>query len=204
MAFAPEAPVRSAAASDSSPPPAPAPLPATPRGLRLRGVVVDDTGAPVPGATWRLLEIASCGNARRSPRPPHEGRCLEGAIESRGDVAGWTLLRIEAEAAGHCRRSIGGCSESLGEPFQLVLPRAATLAGSVSRRAGGPAAGVVVAVADQPDTGTRTALGTSDVNGAFRIEGVDPRSRFVRAGAGAARPLILDPGEVGWIDLVAD
>jgi len=171
-----------------------------------RGVLVDDTGAPIPRAeilgrgirvshrTFIDIEGYARGGVfvfRYSPSPWHgwpPGLKMTFLVETPGFVQ--EAFRVEPEVAAALWR--GDSVEGL----TIVLQRGATVEGTVLGPGGTPADGVEVGVVDDPlvlrsELLTRV---TTDEHGRFRLIDLDPRRRLwihARSDKLLARPLPL-------------
>jgi len=184
----------------------------------VRGVIVDETGAPVPtgkirGMQWQWRP--TCGarsygvrgyarkgefvfRYRREITPPFPGPIRAGEGRPDLELSFW----VEAPGFAHeefvAQREIsaavdrGDCVDGL----TIVLQRSASVEGTVFGPDGKPRAGIDVGVADHPlafCSEYRTRRET-DEQGRFRLDDVDPRRRLwlhVRNKELLGRPLPL-------------
>jgi len=184
----------------------------------VRGVIVDETGAPVPtgkirGMLWQWRPTCGArsygvrGHARkgefvfryrREITPPFPGPIRAGEGRPDLELSFW----VEAPGFAHeefvAQREIsaavdrGDCVDGL----TIVLQRSASVEGTVFGPDGKPRAGIDVGVADHPlafCSEYRTRRET-DEQGRFRLDDVDPRRRLwlhVRNKELLGRPLPL-------------
>lgn len=154
----------------------------------IRGTVRDDRGDPVEGAT-----VSVRGRTATTDRG---GRYTLHGLDM-GNVA------VEVQAEGLAR----GYRQLTYEGAELVVDFELDRTGGVQglvRGADGPAAGAVVQVVQKLDGGgVRPHQATTDGNGLYRLEGLEPGSYYLKAGRGAdpfsdagAPAVEVLPGEV--------
>lgn len=155
--------------------------------VAVRGVVRDDRGVPLEGAT-----VVVRGRQARTDR---DGKYAIAGIDP-GDLA------ITATLAKHGAAYFDATFEGMPLAIDLVLPRTGGVRGAV-QDGRGPAAGVPVQVVLRSDVGFRPFQASTDAQGQFLVEELPPGSYFVKAGAGAdpfddagAPTITVRPGEV--------
>src|SRR5688572_19119538 len=157
-----------------------------PSGLELRGVVRAGDGAPLPGASVRLLRPAFRGFDLRGgaqetqPEPVHELQSDERG-EFRFALAEGERVDVEARREGSCPTR--AADRGAGDFVELVLLAGLRVRGRVTRaRDGSPVEGARVSVrepgaaAPQPDTFTAAdgtySLRVAAPGGSLRVEPV--------------------------------
>jgi len=143
------------------------------RGLEISGRVVDDAGAPVPGArvsvsTWRHFDAALM---------PGRNAVVESDADGRFDAAGVEggELSLRASAEGYLRGAVDLGRRANGESINDVvvrLDRGATVSGTVAWPDGAPAAGAEVRVAAPGRTWARARRTEADEDGRFELTGL--------------------------------
>jgi len=165
----------------------------------LRGRVVDSEGDPVAGASVVALALPpSLSNPASAARLPELGRPVGQATA--GADGGFTLrdlapgrLRLVANARGFLPASDGEIEvpeEGESDALELTLRRGAVVEGRVLTARGDPAPGARVRVVDNGDRsfGAEPPATAADEDGRYRLAGVAPGARALRAERDDAPP----------------
>jgi protocatechuate 3,4-dioxygenase beta subunit len=152
------------------------------RTAAVRGVVVDPSGLPVPGATVELDTGRASWQQRleESPFPVRARTDEEGQFEATGIVPG--TLGLMATAQGFSRSqqlSLELAPKELREEVLLRMTRGGTIAGEVLGDDGRPEAGTTVIANNMPSFDT--LMSHTGADGTFRIENVEPGGWMVIA-----------------------
>jgi len=128
----------------------------------IPGIVVDEMGLPVEGATVRVLRPRASGSAmdflRLIRELPHAPPAVETAMT---DVKGAFVLtklppgRYDFELSGpthalHTERGVVVSPDTITRPLRFVLTRGYELSGRVVRPSGGSVAGIGIVAFEQP------------------------------------------------------
>lgn len=157
---------------------------------------------PVAFAALLRVELSEAGSNRASPsvrvvRSPAPNVFVTRAdprwivsllpdglvwIETASDSAE-AVVELGAPSHATKRFAVRPAEVRCVEPLSLVLPRAATLRGSVTDAEGSPVAGALVLVrsADAADVTTVVGDGETDGNGQFEIAGIETGNHRIRA-----------------------
>lgn len=169
------------ARADSAPERAAATVAANPVGPRIRGHVVDETGAPVAGAT--IVAVPAFVGDMRQPagRATSAKSAADGSFDAAVDDVTPTF-RVLAEVphrAPALRDSVRP-----GEEVTLALAACAAMTGCVRDMAGTPVAGARVRWTASLGVGAALVRGaTTDADGVYRIDGLPPgRARIPLGG----------------------
>jgi len=157
------------------------------RARSLGGQVVDDDGDPVPGARVVALELAKRGEIGSLPEL---GR-LAGQATA-GDAGRFALeglasgrFRLIASARGYLSadQEIDLLEGDAVDDLALTLRRGAIVEGHVLTAQGDPAAGARVRVVDGDERtmGSEAPEAVANEDGAYRLSGVAPGTRTLRA-----------------------
>ncbi|MBW2462680.1 MAG: carboxypeptidase regulatory-like domain-containing protein [Deltaproteobacteria bacterium] len=183
--------------------------------LRLEGRVLDETGAPVPGAEVEVRPGAredigdiSAWAGDGEDDPPWTTHSDEAGDFAFDDlIEGAQTVTVSADGFDRIARRVSPRRGSDGEPLRIVLRRTAVIMGHVSGSDGEGAAGAQVVLAGSgvwPPRSTET-----DSDGAYRFSGVPEGIYEVRAGRGdeVAAPregLLLAPGDQALVNLALE
>jgi protocatechuate 3,4-dioxygenase beta subunit len=171
---------------------------------RALGQVIDEDGRPVAGARVRaLIERRTAGFSLMAAGGEAQSDS-EGFFELEGLEPG--MLRLETWATGFlpASREIEIPSGADLEGVEIELTRGAVVAGLVTGADGAPVIGaqVTVLTEGQPGRGgggVRSLPATTDGDGRYRLDGVEPGERSLSASASgyprAVRSLEVRPGE---------
>jgi protocatechuate 3,4-dioxygenase beta subunit len=159
--------------------------------IGLAGRVVDDLGAPVKrfdveayavrGPTQPMV-VASAFDARKQTFETEDGAFLLGGLQP----GTWQL---RASAPGHVFQMSSPIVElpAAGPPLELVLVRAASIAGVVLDPTGSPVSGAQVKLALRDEVTFDDATGphdaVADAKGAFVVDGLAPGASHLVASA---------------------
>ncbi len=156
-------------------------------GVMLKGSVVDRLGAPVPGASIRVLRVVepSGGVADSSLLPWREFfSTRRGGFELYGFPAGRVDLLAEAE--GHTPRRMTGIPAP-GPPLEIILDAASAILGRVVRQ-DDPASGIggayvsALRISDaSSSSGFASPMVRTGPDGAFAFENLGPGVYELRA-----------------------
>lgn len=172
----------------------------------LVGSVVNDLGEPVPGATVSLhvndtpttpflRESASSGSWHQRTRTDAEGR-----FALREVTAGEYQVMVDHAAHPlHYRNDVSVTEGEVTELAPIVLPRPATLTGTVVDAAGQVMVGATVYLGGGQNRST-SLQASSDGQGRYRFERLDPGEYTVRVFSITANPLAHIATEVRRIE----
>lgn len=170
-------------------------------GESLAGRVLDAAGSPVAGAQVSLAWRPTIGGKPQGPAIYRQATSgADGRFVLRGSPRGEVWVGVRARGFVPRAPSPYLAPPPDGREIEVHLERGATLAGRISTAAGGPVAGARVALGN--------TAGTSDAEGIYRVEGIEPgpteidlyhpHYRRLR------RPVVVEPG-ANTLDLeVAD
>ncbi|MFN7971577.1 MAG: carboxypeptidase regulatory-like domain-containing protein [Acidobacteriota bacterium] len=163
------------------------------RGLRLRGRVVDDEHRPLPGAR---VAAQPASQSNPSMMRMNDGDTVaaltddDGAFRLDGVPPGVVSLAASVEGRVAARKEL--TLDGDREGVEITLSKGQTVTGLVRRRDGAPApeTDVLLMQGDSPMAMYGARQETTDGNGAFAFEGVEPGSYQVRATttSGASSP----------------
>ncbi len=182
---------------------------ATP-GFQVRGVVVDDRGAPIPGAAVRAIRARPRAGRMDFLRVIREIDVPPPSVDAAttGPDGRFVLSRVppgtydfEIRARGFAQaleRGLVITPEGAARDLRFVLPRGFPLSGRVIRKSEGPIEGLPVIAFEQPesdmavfDLNKRTTV--TDDTGEFHLEGLSPgTASLVVRPTGEPFALILD------------
>jgi len=153
-------------------------------GVRVRGAVVTEHGAPVAGARVNSVALGFNPHVVRSSDSD-----AEGAFTLEGLMPGAYRLDVRASGRGSAMKELNVEGDTDG--VELRLPADTRIEGRVSSPDGGPAANASVTVwnspVEQPEEKERTSRSASSAeDGTFTVDGLMPGYVWVEAADGQA------------------
>jgi protocatechuate 3,4-dioxygenase beta subunit len=197
---------------------------ATP-GFTVPGIVVDEAGKPIPGATVRAMRTRPVGVQMDFLRIIRELPRQQPAVDSATtDGDGRFVLKklapgaydLEAAAKEYrltVEREILVSPDSKDREIRIVLAKGYVLKGRVVRRTEGPIEGLRVVCSAQPQNDRdmfsmfAKSLATTDESGEFVLEGLGPGTHFVGVEAPNEPYHLAVNVEIprdGWLEIVIE